>query len=1111
MTKSWPGVLVFLLLAAPGGGAAPLLAPAAKPVFAASFDHAADAETGQKGGLSGGAAIVDMPVLRGAGALDLRGAGKPFPRASYAGIPVNWRQGSAEAWFFTVWEAAKGTRAAALFTFGSKRKDAAGALNFSLTCDGRYLLCSMTGALRRYFRIEGNWVRSIWHHVLVTWEVVEGEKNDEILIFIDGKLAGAHRDLELEAGKCEAPHPARLCIGQSLAGNMPYGLRGAVDEFRLYDQVVCRAPTDAAAWAPVFEPPGLGQAQRKAAGPTYRPGDHVNIAPFAEIASVPYSGTLAYLVDGVVLQGRGGATSADGPQLEYVEKESKGEINKLACFPLKCGQASITFAFPRAQQVAAVRFLPAGGAPSFRLDADTDGDGKYDAKLLERYAGGGEKGAWRFHAFEPLRLHCLKFTSIPDEAARAPTLSEFQILSPIDACDPELEADFRKRWQPLPGVPRLEFGSSAPVAIPATPAEKRLLLGAYTCFWMFNNHAKPVLGQYNEHAVRSLKDMHMDYVRLSAYLKPRTMEKITLPDKYYLARIAPPVGQGCLLWPSKVCVGYEDNVLRDLVEFMHSQGLKVKVQPPRNIAPFDPRSGYYPMAQSDHHDKRPDPRFPCVTNGEYFEKAFCRILSEIIDSGADGVDVCGDEFYIENHNVTRMSRADPCRKLFKEKYGLEAPKQVEDTERYRKWALFEYESGGALFGRIAAAAKRAKPSVVTATLLSVAGELFYRRTSFGLAYDAVGHAAEIDLLGTDPYYRHDTLGHYQIPKFVQLLAGATPHRRTIMTMQAVCNDFTTTFSNPVWVVGGATSALMNGCKAMDFYRLNYFASIRPQRDHPGTKPIADWCALVRRLEADGLKEATVPSQIAFLYSRASDDWWELKESVGRKPYPNSAMAGYLNHAACMRMLCSNGHPFRLYYLDQPTTLARVAEAKVLVVPFAYSIGDRACEILDAALRNGARLLIVCRLGETDEFGTAREQPALQRFLGRAGVKFLDVDMSVCGAERSVREAFQAALVELLGEDRPLTFNAYGRDVEAGMLERADGGGKFVFLVNWDGRDALVDLGLPLPEGRFRVARYARDERAEGKLGGETAIDSAALRSFRVEVKAHETVVLTVMR
>lgn len=185
-----------------------------------------------------------------------------------------------------------------------------------------------------------------------------------------------------------------------------------------------------------------------------------------------------------------------------------------------------------------------------------------------------------------------------------------------------------------------------------------------------------------------------------------------------------------------------------------------------------------------------------------------------------------------------------------------------------------------------------------------------------------------------------------------------------------------------------------------------------------------------------------------------------------------------------------------------------ADAEIIL--FAYAVSDEACQILEDALDNGAKHLIVRGLGETNEFGTQREAPALKRFLGRDAVKYLDVDMSERGTEREARETFLTTLVDLLGDERPLILNAWGRDVEAGVLEKPDGG-TFVSLVNWDARDATVDLGLRLSPGPYRVTKYSSGAQAPGRLGNAAAIAAADLRSFRLDLKAGETVVLTVMR
>jgi len=839
----------------------------------------------------------------------------------------------------------------------------------------------------------------------------------------------------------------------------------------------------------------------------------VNVAPFATVTSNPYCGTLQYLTDGEVPAVKGAKLTDKGPFLEDVEVASSGEIATFARFPIRATAPSgFTFTFEAPVTVREVRFFQSGLLrASYKVQGDAEGDGRFESLLVHRVKIAAPK-SWETARFEPTRVRALRFT-ILEAQKRLPAFGEFQIIGKAD--------EIRKApagAQKLSRSRLLRFGKPVRVSASKLPREKRLRIGAVCSLWMWLNIADPpAKGGINRGALKSMKEIGLDRVRLFMYLKPKDRTKITYPkDEKYRSRMFPiPAKHAgkCMPFPSEVLAGYKENVLERFAEDLRKEGLELTVIPPRNVPPFDPRSGYYPMAQSDHHEKA-QARFPCVTHGDYFKPAFRTILKEIAASAVTGVDVVPDEFYVENHSLARMPADDPCRALFKERYGFDVPAKAADTEPYRKWLLFQMESTAELFKSFVEAAKEANADVVTETNFSVVPILHFNRPAFGLAIDLVGHIAGVDVLGTDPYFRADTLGHYQIPKTSCIYKGATPNRTVCMMLQAVCGDFRTPLTDPVWAAGNATSAVMRGVRNIDLYRLNYFAHIgKAEKPHPTTPIYKNWVAMIRRLEALGLKEAHVPRKIAFLYNRAGEDWWELREKLKTPTphdYPPSAMAGHIHHDAMMKMLFANGYPFELFFLDQPSTLKNATDFKVLVIPFAYSISRQAKAIIEDALAEGARVLVVKGRGETDEFGTPYDKPALAGWDKRKGVILLDEDLVAHGTDPAVEKRILSALWALLGSDRPIIVNNFGRDVEVGLLEHPNGT-RFVFAVNWDRRPSPVALGLNLPEGDYRVDRYDLEGVRAASLNGKQTIAAGQLTKFGLEMKGHETLVLVIRK
>ena len=855
--------------------------------------------------------------------------------------------------------------------------------------------------------------------------------------------------------------------------------------------------------------------------------EYFNIAPYSTITSNPYCGTLQYLIDGEIPSSKGGEMAQNGPYFEQFETQSNGNITTYACFPVKASKEEIVFTFFDVQKVSAAKFFQrAAFCESFKILGDSTGDGKFDKLILQRFETG--KPGWNTAMFKKNtpRLYALKFMVLKAKGRGAPQIAEFQILVPKTPHNKKLHRKLTKTPLLKQNVKELKFTSATPFGDNPKNGKKsdKYQFGAVGSMWMFIDQTKPYEKRgINTFAMNVLKDLSIDRFRMFIGLKPVSMAKITLPmDQKYLSRIYPSdvnkskrysgIGSRCMPWPSEVAIGYKDNILKRMSEDFKSNNIALNVIPPRNIPPFDVRPSYYPMAQSDRHG-RPDSRFPCVWYGGYWVPAFSQIIKEIVDSNVTSIDVTPDEFYIEGHHLQRMPKNDPCRDKFKEAYGVDTPKVVGDNETYRKWLLFEYDATAKTFKRFVEAAKKANPRIETEANLSIAPLLYYDAPSFSLAIDIIGHRSGIDLLGTDPYFRTDTLGHYQVTKTAVLYQGATPTKNTVMMLQAVCGDLRTPFSNPVWVAGTGTSMIMRGVHNIDLYRLNYFANIGPKQKPNTAYPIyKNWIKMMRALEPLGLKHAKVPKDIAFLYSRAGIDWWELKEKSKKnfKSYPNSAMSGYAHSDAVMKMLFSNGHPFDLYYLDQPETLMNILKYKVVVIPFGYSISKKAYEILRTAQRKGVRILIVNHLGETNEFGTAHPEPLFQEFITLPGVKYMDKDLLVHGNDPQIQSEFLNDLDSLLGEDKSFFVSTYGKDVEVGLLKH-ENGTLFIPVVNWHNQETIVDLGLKCPKGNYEILRYNLKGVSKCKISGKkksirSAID---LRNFRVNLKVHDTMILVV--
>ena len=221
----------------------------------------------------------------------------------------------------------------------------------------------------------------------------------------------------------------------------------------------------------------------------------VNIAPFADIRTVPYTTMVRMLVD-------------RDPQLRTCATAEAGTPTKAA----RC-----EFRFPKPQSIAAVRWCVPNG--KWVVLADTTGDGAYDKVLRMDLTGkiANPGGVWLSRAWvnnnfwPPVKAYGVKIVN-PDDAMY---LFDVQILTPADAVTldlspPKLEAN----------VPLAEAGEALTVADP--PAAKQFVKGYHIETWMLGLESwlsmkpHPALSDYEgfKKFVAEMKRTHANYVNL---------------------------------------------------------------------------------------------------------------------------------------------------------------------------------------------------------------------------------------------------------------------------------------------------------------------------------------------------------------------------------------------------------------------------------------------------------------------------------------------------------------------------------------------------------------------------------------------------------------------
>ncbi|HUT34683.1 MAG TPA: hypothetical protein VNE39_14435 [Planctomycetota bacterium] len=738
-----------------------------------------------------------------------------------------------------------------------------------------------------------------------------------------------------------------------------------------------------------------------------------------------------------------------------------GSEATMASFRTGVGLAgSYEFVLPKPMEVSAVRFLQ-GPLFAFRsvVCADTTGRGACDtilAAILD-----GAPNAWREAAFPPATVHRLKLCALEGQRGweqSFPQLAEFEVYAPQGAAAGLQRAAPLRKPEPVPGgAVRFSVGAPVKVERPAPHPEGRITKCITADLWMFGIHLdapppKPL--REFEPCLKVAKDiqaMGADGVLLfveaemsafwpSAHFRWHTKDKAE-----------PPPGR---------------DLLKELTDTLHAHGLKL-----------------YVIFLG---------RFMECYIGPKDKNGWQTLLEEVAARGVDGISLCHDEaFYgLDKPEGKERPKDDPVRLAFQKRFGpgADLPESIwQDTVAYKRWTVYSYEQLAGRFRRYRDAVRKINPKCETLCIIGSHAVSSNNRMTYCLAYDVIGHIADLDYLGTD-YMEAET----------RVWAASARNRRAAMEIFV-----------PPSVREGIQAALQ-GARFLAWYRYNYI-EMQKSSDYRRRE-----LAFLRALERWGVTRARTPGALAVVASRASEDWWDNDHGTNWLGANPVAKQGFWTARLVNQFLNANGYPFDLYYLDQPEDLKDIGRYKVLFLPFPYSVSRQAAEALAKAHAGGSKLLIAQQLGEVNEVGARHERPILSDLVRKGrddgSVVYLPRNLVEWETEPTFAEEFAKALDEVLGDAKPLVLRRHGCNVEAYLAESGPRE-KFLTLINWQDGEAEFEVGLHLPAGNYRMhtaAASAPSSECKGLLGGKESFAAAGLRRFALKLAGGDVRLLHIL-
>jgi len=458
---------------------------------------------------------------------------------------------------------------------------------------------------------------------------------------------------------------------------------------------------------------------------------------------------------------------------------------------------------------------------------------------------------------------------------------------------------------------------------------------------------------------------------------------------------------------------------------------------------------------------------------------------------------------------------------FKEATGLNFPRVTAsrflggDTKQHRAFILHRYRTLASTIKSWYALARTKNPGMKSWAIFNLTDVYGLERYPGGLALDMFGEDAGLDYaMATAFQCAYDWRGpdtHYFPSENVKHLIAGFPKAKVICFPSAkvwlpdssllgpiLPKEYFPSF-RPIDMVGVAVSSIGHGADGFIPFAAGRKDNWEAQkRAFKMLSDISPW--------VDGTR---VPGTIVLLHSRAGEDWYALaNESKKVDPIADGSMAmrercthiqmnnylsyhlqkhseasrGFRTHKAVVHFLFKNALPFRLHYLD---TLKRehLAEAKLIILPFAHSISRDASDLLHQSVADGRKLLLDHKLGERDPEGEAQATPLLADLVGRPGVQMMGRDLAGKLCERSSAAKLRSSILAMLGPDAPIVIKRPSKpEIEVALREKSPSE-KVVFLVNWSATQARIKIGIPVPSGRYALSAHdgERISEASGQI------------------------------
>lgn len=832
----------------------------------------------------------------------------------------------------------------------------------------------------------------------------------------------------------------------------------------------------------------------------------INIAPYSEIISVPYIGeTTQYLVDGIILS----------------KKEDNTQM-LVAPLPIRIGNSikvRYEFTLPDSYELSHVRIYqlkPTAGrnsAKSFVISIDTDNNGICDKTIVTEDAG--KTDMWQQYHFSDHPIisklcfltNKLKINKGPNYGG--PVISEFEIYinNKNEIKKNDINTIDWKKIQLLEDSPE-SFQKIDNLLIDTLPnnSKHNINRGVLSSMWLYWNPDTEYSSKRVNKKIHQLTLLGATHLWLypHAYSNKVNFEEWTKPadriSQFYSKQVNNKSKKERIMsFPNRLLPASKINILKKMTEQLHENNINIIVN--ESILPIDSIGWTFPRIPNAT-------KFPSLCS-DYVRKESRHFYKSIVDSDIDGLVLGGDEFFLYDNGRDDKSFPEICKinglisdkckptcsELFYSETGKNTPTNTRDYSKTNaQWKIFRYRMIAKWFLEYKTSFTDNNNNLTTTTLLRP-GE--YNKTDYGAAYDIIGNNESIDIMSSDPYWSNNNyLGHYYFANEVKKLLAANNKRKAEVTLQATPLFTNTGYEDPLMLVGPVFSSVMHGATGINFYRQDLLFS---KNIYKSGVLVSKIFKLLKYINQLGFSNPQNSKDVAILYSRASEDWWRLKNQKN----VNKSVQAHIYQNSVLEVMFREGVDFDLFYLDNNKVLNNLEDYKIVIIPFPYSITKNSIIKIKYHLEKGINIVVFNSRGEVDELGIEYPEPRLA-FLNESQFKNISIDYTTYIDFKN--EIFKV-LDSTLDKPYSLVNNRNGHDIECNILRHQSNNDIMLICINWDIKSYPLALSLKLPYNNYKIDKITLDGVVPLVINGNSKISSTELENFNIQVSSKEFFIL----